>query len=74
MGLCDVSVYSAEKFKYGKIVSDDAEDVCEGIGPSERTVPSENAFVDVLVQLPEADRFAIAHQPQDFIRLLERLS
>ena len=69
IGICYVSVAADEAFKYGEIISRDARDICI----EHKEVPTdddhiEEYFINYLVKLPDEDRFAIAHQPQDLIR------
>ena len=54
-------------------MSEDAEDVC--VGHHERNEDSsvDETLINLLVALPDEDRFAIAHQPQDLIRYWQML-
>ena len=66
-GLCHLSIFAAEKFKYGAVLSQDAAAICNGTSVADTHEP-ENYLVNFLVSLPAEDRFAIAHQPRDLIK------
>ena len=72
MGLCYMSVLNAERFKYGAILTTDAQSICQDYAAPDTEYPEEQ-FMNLLVYLPTEIRFAIAHQPQNFIKYVPKL-